>query len=79
MVTGGWGGIGTAIANELAHLGCTVVLAARSEEKLKLAVESLRSKGGSVDYIVCNIRREDEVCVCMCMYVYVCECVFMCN
>jgi NAD(P)-dependent dehydrogenase (short-subunit alcohol dehydrogenase family) len=61
-VTGGSGGIGSAIAKELADLGATVVLAARGEEKLKKAVEDLKQAKADrkLDYIKCNIRSEDE-------------------
>lgn len=46
-VTGASSGIGEAIARELAHSGCQVMLAARREEKLKSLVQEL---GDSVAY-----------------------------
>eukprot|EP00048_Salpingoeca_helianthica_P020150 m.5081 g.5081 ORF g.5081 m.5081 type:complete len:279 (-) comp4445_c0_seq1:116-952(-) len=63
IVTGGSGGIGSAIAKELADLGATVVLAARGEERLKKTAEELTKEKTTrkVDYIACNIRSEEDV------------------
>ena len=63
VVTGGGSGIGFAVARELAHLGCNVVIAGRNSEKLKASASRLFAEGsiGSVNYKTCNIRNEDEV------------------
>lgn len=45
LVCGSTQGLGYASAVELAALGCTIVLMARNEEKLKAAVESLSKSG----------------------------------
>lgn len=66
IVTGGGTGIGKAISVELLELGCNVVISSRKVEKLKSAVEELRTKISSsnpatVTSVPCNIRNEDEV------------------
>ncbi|XP_068233205.1 peroxisomal trans-2-enoyl-CoA reductase-like isoform X2 [Palaemon carinicauda] len=61
IVTGGGSGIGKAITEELVTLGCRVVIASRSEEKLKKASQEMDPKGQSVFAKVCNIRKEDQV------------------
>lgn len=44
IVTGGGSGMGEVIAEDLAALGCTVVIASRNEEKLVEAVKRLKRK-----------------------------------
>ncbi|XP_066510839.1 peroxisomal trans-2-enoyl-CoA reductase-like [Hoplias malabaricus] len=67
IVTGGGTGIGKAISAELLHLGCSVVIASRKLERLKVAAEELSlsfqetSAPPRVTPIQCNIRNEDEV------------------
>lgn len=64
IVTGGSTGIGAAITKELAHLGCTVVIASRNEQRLKDAAEKMNQNPkivGKVSAIPCNIRKEDQV------------------
>ena len=74
IVTGGGSGMGEVIAEDLAALGCTVVIASRNEEKLVEAVKRLKRKVAkaaaapppptatvSISYIACNIRNEDHV------------------
>lgn len=69
--------MGEVIAEDLAALGCTVVIASRNEEKLVEAVKRLKRKVAkaaaaaaaeaaptatvSISYIACNIRNEDHV------------------
>ncbi len=55
LVCGSTQGLGYASAAELALLGCTVVLMARNEEKLKEAVKTLdNSKGQQHQYLVAD-------------------------
>jgi len=55
LVCGSTQGLGYASAAELALLGCTVVLMARNEEKLKTALQTLdRSKGQQHQYLVAD-------------------------
>ena len=55
IVTGGSRGIGRQLAVDLAKKGAHVVLAARDEERLNAAVESIRSEGGSVAGLRCDV------------------------
>uniref|UniRef100_A0A8C5NY53 Peroxisomal trans-2-enoyl-CoA reductase n=1 Tax=Jaculus jaculus TaxID=51337 RepID=A0A8C5NY53_JACJA len=66
IVTGGGTGIGKAIAKELLHLGCNVVIASRKLDRLNSAADELRttlppSSGAQVTALQCNIRKEEEV------------------
>lgn len=61
IVTGGGTGIGRCIAHELAALGCKVVLASRTLEKLERTQKEIQDDGGVADSIPCNIRSEPEV------------------
>lgn len=61
IVTGGGSGIGRCIAHELAHLGATVVLSARKQERLQEVKAEIEADGGKADAISCNIRDEGEV------------------
>jgi citronellol/citronellal dehydrogenase len=61
IITGGGSGIGRCIAHELAALGARVVLASRSEEKLKAVAAEIEEDGGQADHVVCNIRDEEQV------------------
>ncbi|XP_044523460.1 peroxisomal trans-2-enoyl-CoA reductase [Gracilinanus agilis] len=66
IVTGGGTGIGKAIATELLYLGCNVVIASRTFDRLKSAAEELNaarlpSNPAIVTPIQCNIRKEEEV------------------
>ncbi len=61
LITGGGTGIGRCIAHELAHLGATVLLAARREEPLRATVAEITEDGGKADWRTLNIRDEDNV------------------
>uniref|UniRef100_A0A8C6QFX8 Peroxisomal trans-2-enoyl-CoA reductase n=1 Tax=Nannospalax galili TaxID=1026970 RepID=A0A8C6QFX8_NANGA len=66
VVTGGATGIGKAIAKELLHLGCNVVIASRKLDRLNSTVNELRatlssSSQAQISAIQCNIRNENEV------------------
>lgn len=61
LVTGGGSGLGRAVAAEFARLGADLVLASRSEERLKAARDELASLGGRVTTAVCDIRDADRV------------------
>ncbi|KAJ8778952.1 hypothetical protein J1605_013186 [Eschrichtius robustus] len=43
IVTGGGTGIGKAIATELLHLGCNVIIASRESDRLKSAADELKA------------------------------------
>ncbi|KAM8787758.1 peroxisomal trans-2-enoyl-CoA reductase-like isoform 2-T2 [Rhynchonycteris naso] len=66
IVTGGGTGIGKAIATELLHLGCSVVIASRKFDVLKTTADELKASlppthQGRITSIKCNIRKEEEV------------------
>ena len=58
IVTGASSGIGEAIARELAHAGCKVMLAARREERLKSLVQEL---GDGVAYYGTDVTDVKQV------------------
>jgi NAD(P)-dependent dehydrogenase (short-subunit alcohol dehydrogenase family) len=64
IITGGGTGIGFAMAQTLARLGATVILASRKEEHLAPAVETLRSECGradAADFFVLDVRDPEAV------------------
>ena len=63
IVTGGGTGIGKAITEELVELGCKVVIASRTLEKVETAAKEINETGQSnlVYPYQCNIRNEDQV------------------
>ncbi|XP_074652439.1 peroxisomal trans-2-enoyl-CoA reductase-like [Tubulanus polymorphus] len=66
IVTGGGSGIGLAITQELLHLGCKVMIASRSEERLNNAVSEIKDilpseRKDAIQSTVCSIRKEDQV------------------
>ena len=69
LVTGGATGIGRAITEELVHLGCKVVIASRSKERLQSAADQINSAvttpssdgKKAVLAVQCNTRKENEV------------------
>ena len=61
IITGASGGFGLLTAKRAAEMGGKVVLAARSEEKLKAAVDEIRAAGGEAAYILCDVTKQDDV------------------
>jgi citronellol/citronellal dehydrogenase len=61
LVTGGATGIGKCAALELATLGATVTIASRKEETLKKTQEEFRALGFSIDYVVADIKADEQV------------------
>ena len=61
VVTGGGSGIGRCTAHELAHLGATVVITGRNQEKLSTVADEIEAVGGTVDTRSFDIRDEDAV------------------
>ena len=60
IVTGASSGIGEATAREFAKYGSKVMLAARSEDKLKRIVDEIRSLGQVATYKVTDVAKEDD-------------------
>jgi citronellol/citronellal dehydrogenase len=61
VVTGGGSGIGRCVAHELSALGAHTVLVGRKVEKLQRVQEEITTDGGQASFVVCDIRKEDEV------------------
>src|SRR5689334_7348339 len=62
IVTGGATGIGLSIAENLAELGATVVIASRKLERLEIAARGLsKDYGATVVPVRCNVRDRAEV------------------
>jgi NAD(P)-dependent dehydrogenase (short-subunit alcohol dehydrogenase family) len=61
VVTGASRGIGKAISIALAGEGATVVLTARSVEKLEGAAEEVRKAGGRAQIIAAELTEEDSI------------------
>jgi|TARA_R110000744_G_C19349386_1_gene560259 NADP-dependent 3-hydroxy acid dehydrogenase YdfG len=61
LVMGASKGIGLATAEKLAELGASVILAARSIDKLEEAVLTINSKGGAAKAHVCDVRDYSSV------------------
>ncbi|MHB1295011.1 MAG: SDR family oxidoreductase [Anaerolineae bacterium] len=61
IVTGGARGIGRGIADAFAAEGCAVVIAARSEERLRAAAAEMRASGARVEAVLADVT--DEVSV----------------
>ncbi|MFI6580878.1 SDR family NAD(P)-dependent oxidoreductase [Embleya sp. NPDC050493] len=61
FVTGAGSGIGAAAARLFAREGARVLLAARTESRLKAVTEDIRALGGIADYTVCDLADADDV------------------
>lgn len=61
LVTGGSGGLGRALAHAFVRQGHRVILTARSEDKLKAAVELLSSGGAEVLALPCDVTDRKQV------------------
>jgi NAD(P)-dependent dehydrogenase (short-subunit alcohol dehydrogenase family) len=61
VITGASSGLGFAMAKALAAAGASVLLTARSEDKLQHAVEKLRQEQGDVYGITMDVRSEASI------------------
>jgi NAD(P)-dependent dehydrogenase (short-subunit alcohol dehydrogenase family) len=61
IITGAGQGIGKSIALALTDQGCSVMLAARSEDKLKELQTAITESGGKADFCRCDIANENDV------------------
>jgi len=63
LITGATSGIGEVTARELAQMGGTVVITARNQNKLELAIDRLRSASNDnlVEGLVADLTSQGEV------------------
>ena len=61
IVTGGGSGIGRCTAHELAHLGASVVIVGRNQEKLDKVIGEIAEDDGKATAMTCDIREEAQV------------------
>ncbi|HTL94525.1 MAG TPA: SDR family oxidoreductase [Gemmatimonadaceae bacterium] len=61
LITGGGTGLGFGIAQLLAELGATVVIASRNQTHLEPAVEQLRAAGRKAESLILDVRDADAV------------------
>lgn len=61
IITGASSGFGKLTAKRAAEMGGKIVLAARSEEKLKETVTEIKAAGGEASYIVTDVAKKDDV------------------
>ena len=61
LITGGGTGLGFGIAQLLAELGATVVIASRNQTHLEPAVEQLRVAGRKAESLILDVRDADAV------------------
>jgi FlaA1/EpsC-like NDP-sugar epimerase len=55
LITGASSGIGLAMAKELAHEGATLVLVARSTDKLEAIAKEIQDNGGEARVFTCDL------------------------
>ena len=61
IVTGGGTGIGAACAKRLAADGASVTICGRTEDKLVKISDEIRSAGGTIQHVVTDVTKEDDV------------------
>ncbi|WP_312362395.1 glucose 1-dehydrogenase [Sphingobacterium sp.] len=61
FITGGASGIGLTTARAFAEQGAKVVIAGRSEEENKKAVEAIKSGGGDAIAVTCDVQYADDI------------------
>ncbi len=61
LITGGGSGIGEEIATSYARLGASVMLAGRTEDRLKAAADAIAAEGGKAAICKTDVRTYDEV------------------
>ncbi len=59
LVTGSSSGIGRETARQFAREGARVMVTGRSRERCEAAVEEIRKAGGTAEYILCDLYKEE--------------------
>jgi 2-deoxy-D-gluconate 3-dehydrogenase len=60
VITGGNGGIGLGMAEGIASLGASIVIAGRNEDKAATALATLRESGADASFIVADVTRKAD-------------------
>lgn len=60
VITGGNGGIGLGMAQGIASLGATIVIAGRNAEKAAAALQTLRDMGATASFIVADVTKKSD-------------------
>ena len=60
IVTGGNGGIGLGMAEGMASLGATIVIAGRNREKAETALTTLRGMGVKAEFVAADVTQKAE-------------------
>src|ERR1700761_2043531 len=60
VITGGNGGIGLGMAEGIASLGASIVIAGRNEEKAATALAALHKSGADATFIVADVTRKAD-------------------
>jgi NAD(P)-dependent dehydrogenase (short-subunit alcohol dehydrogenase family) len=61
LITGGDTGMGAATAKLAAQRGARIMIASLNEETLKKTADEINAAGGECQWIVCDIRHQDQV------------------
>ena len=61
LVTGASAGIGAAVASLLSRQGCTVILVARSREKLTALSSKIKEEGGRCLVMECDLAKREDI------------------
>ena len=61
LVTGASAGIGAAVASLLSRQGCTVILVARSREKLTALSSKIKEEGGRFLVMECDLAKREDI------------------
>jgi 3-oxoacyl-[acyl-carrier protein] reductase len=61
IVTGGGTGIGAEVAAEFCRRGAKVMITSRTMDHLGPVAEGIRTAGGTVEAMVCDVRQNDQV------------------
>lgn len=61
VVTGGGYGIGEAIVTAMAEEGATVIIGARSKDKIEAVAQKIADAGGRAEAVVTNVANEEDV------------------